>query len=106
MHWVQCKIFKLLYLGHFLTDLLRVCEENNQRNYGYKNYTQTEVARTSGYISKFSPSPIEIAYTKSIYTLISTKPLGSSQSNFNTKILQPFGSRMQNQNEIDRKGTK
>jgi len=28
------------------------------------------------------------------------------QSNFNTKILQPFGSRMQSQNEIDRNETK
>jgi len=41
-----------------------------------------------------------------VYTLISLKPLGISQSNFNTKILQPFGSRMQSQNEIDRKKTK
>jgi len=32
VHWVQCKIFKMLYLGHFLTDLLRVIEQNNQRN--------------------------------------------------------------------------
>ena len=36
VHRVQCKLFKLLYLGHFLTDLLRVFEQNNQRNYGYK----------------------------------------------------------------------
>jgi len=64
------------------------------------------VPRTSGYVSKFSTSPIEIAYTKKEYTLITPKPLGISQSNFNTKILQPFGSRMQRQNEIDRKETK
>ena len=50
---------------------------------------------------------IEIAYTKSsLYTLISPKLLGISQPNFNTKILQPFGSRMQSQDEIDRKETK
>ena len=32
MHRVQCKIFKLLYLCNFLTDLLRVFEQNSKRN--------------------------------------------------------------------------
>jgi len=41
-----------------------------------------------------------------VYTLISPKPLEISQPNFDTKILQPFSSGMQSQNEIDCKETK
>jgi len=35
------------------------------------------VPRTSGYISKFSTSPIEIAYTKSIHLNFSETPWNS-----------------------------